>query len=180
MIDRIPDSDRLYVLKRGMDIPPVDVDRAHTRLIEQGFALAANAELLNDGGGALRITFLPSLDIVSSNHILYAWVVNDTIVRIGKSEHVFYRRFGRSVKGAEERFVTRAIRSWPRHYRKDKKDCPEEAQLWVTLFRRAGGHGAVYAKSSEFVPSSTGKKLVCPEELCLLKRHHPALNRSDQ
>jgi hypothetical protein len=175
LLDRIPDTDRLYMLKDGRPVPPVDVDCAHQRLTAQQFALAARTELLNDG--TLRITF--DSDIALKERIVYAWVLDDTIVRCGKSEGVFYKRFfnGGNVMSGPEKYVTPAIQAYPVSRLPTP---PEEAQLWVTLFRRAGGHGLMYAKRAEFVPSRSGKRMVCPEEVVLLRRHHPALNRSDR
>jgi hypothetical protein len=177
LIDRIPDADRLYLLKwKRVDLPPVDVNHAHEKLSKQGFSLAAKTMLLNEGRGALWLTF-ESDRIARMDCVLYAWVVDDTIVRIGKSKGIFCDRFVTRTsyarnKAGSEKFVTAGIESWPNHYRKDKGDSPEEIQLWVTLFRRAGGHGSIYAKSSEFNRSK------CPEESDLLERHRPALNRS--
>ena len=58
LIDRIPDADRLYLLKRKRDdLPPFDVNHAHEKLSKQGFSLAAKTMLLNEGRGALWLTF---------------------------------------------------------------------------------------------------------------------------
>jgi hypothetical protein len=175
LLDRIPDSDPLYMFKDGRPIPPVDVDCAHQRLTAQQFALAARTELLNDG--TLRITF--ESDIALKERIVYAWVLDDTIVRCGKSQGVFYKRFFKvgNVMSGPEKYVTPAIQAYPVPR---PPTPPKEAQLWVTLFRRAGGHGLMYAKRAEFVLSGSGKTMLCPEEVILLRRHHPALNRSDR
>lgn len=107
LLELIPDSDRLYMLKSGRDLPPVDVDRARKRLTEQNFALAAEAKLRDDG--TLWIDF--ERDIGGESEILYAWVVDDTIVRVGSSYGVFRKRFFTSgyVMSGPERFVTSAI-----------------------------------------------------------------------
>lgn len=177
LLDRIPDSDPLYMFKDGRPIPPVDVDCAHQPLTAQQFALAARTELLNDG--TLRITF--GSDIALKERIVYAWVIDDTIVRCGKSQGVFYKRFfkGGNLMSGSEKYVTPAIQAYPVPQPRGGTP-PKEAQLWVTLFRRAGGHGLIYAKRAEFVPSPSGRTMLCPEEVVLLRRHHPALNRSDR
>jgi len=131
LIARIPDATRLYLLKRKKDdLPPVDVNNADKRLSKQWFSLAAKAMLLNEDHGTLWLTF-ESNRIAQMNCMLYAWVVDDTIVRIGKSAGTFFVRFidktsyMRHGAGAEK-YATRGIQAWPYHYRKGKQDSPEE------------------------------------------------------
>lgn len=178
LLDRIPDSSRLYLLKyKRKDLPPRDVDFAHERLTAQDFALAARTELLNDDSGTLWIAF--QSDVARMRRILYAWVLADTIVRIGSSDGIFYSRFfeAGNVMSGREKYVTPAIQAYPAQYRESGTQ-KDEAQLWVTLFRHGGGHGLIYAKCAEFVRPPGKKKPVCPEESVLLRRHRPALNRS--
>jgi hypothetical protein len=107
-------------------------------------------------------------DIAALEKTVYAFVIDDQIVRIGSSKNPLSGRLQDS-----ERDVSRGMRGDP------QSPCPPaEAEKWRERLNR-GQTGTVYARHGTLVETPVGSfPAYLDEESVLLGRHRPPLNRS--
>lgn len=119
-------------------------------------------------GNDFQIDPLPD-DMGALTHTVYAFVINDEIVRIGSSQGTLKARMK-----AWSNDVSAAFRG------KFQPTSEDEASLWADELQRHGG-GMIWARQGTIFPSTVADFMISgfrEEEYHLIRKHHPRLNRS--
>lgn len=116
-------------------------------------------------GDQFSIT-IEDAETVALERVVYAFVIEGEIVRIGSSKNVFRTRLA-----SWQRDVSRALRG-------ERSPTPDwEAQEWKK--RLAHSYGVIFARQGTEVTTPIGTfRAYLDEESVLIGRHRPPLNRN--